>query len=178
MIDIETLGQTPGCAIYQIAAVEFCPDEFITGKEFCINIHPKSSEMIGLHTEEPTLEWHRQRGVEPDALNGHCVRYAFQEFARFLTEEISPQQYWCKSTSFDFPALEHVFRLLDGAPPWKYWQQYDMRTVWNLAFPGRKTPPAPHTALADCHEQIKQLATANDRIIETCVIPLTFYDGG
>ena len=90
---------------------------------------------------------------------------AFQELIDFLTEDTSPNQYWCKSTSFDFPILEHIFRLLKGTPPWEIWQIYDMRTVWNLTFHRKKAPPAPHNALADCRTQTQQLAEANIKVL-------------
>lgn len=169
MIDIETLGKKTNAVIFQIGAVEFCPDTFRTGREFSIDIDPRSARALGLRTEEQTVQWHKDRGTHVKDLKGTSVHHAFQQFIHFLTEEISPEQYWCKSTSFDFPRLEDVFGLIGGTPPWKYWQLNDMRTIWNKAFPGKRTPEADHTALEDCRKQIEQLAEANERITERAI---------
>jgi hypothetical protein len=174
MIDIETLGTKPGSVIYQIAAVEFCPDTFVTGRDIEMHIDPASCARIGLTKDEATVEWHKENGHALPRIAGRHkdvlhIRAALTDLSIFIAG-IEPDQVWCRGVSFDFPMLEAAYTAahMGISIPWKYYQQYDLRTIWNLAFPDDRPEDVAHTALADCYAQIEQLAAANDRIIDLC----------
>ena len=179
MIDIETLDTHPGSIVHEIAAVEFCPDTFETGRQIGLKICPLLSTIVQLTIDEATEQWHKAKGHMPPPTyhEDPSVRgpiSALKKLNDFI-QKINPKQFWCRGVSFDFPLLEAVYRAcnMEETTPWKYYQQYDVRTIWNLAFQGEKPPEADHTALVDCHAQIEQLAAANDRIIDTCNNQLT-----
>ena len=183
MIDIETLGTKTGSIIYQIAAVEFCPDTFNTGQSLELHICPFVSEKYGLTKDAETITWHKSKG-HAKPLTGNIggalpLGDAIHKLTTFLTHTIKAKQFWCRGTAFDFPMIEAAISAYNTTcatsyrTPWQYYQCHDLRTVWNIAFPYDRPDSADHTALADCYAQIEQLAKANDRIIEICLENLT-----
>jgi len=161
MIDIETQGTKPGSIITQISAVEFCPWTYKPSLSFNIHIDEESCKQAGLTADCDTLIWLRENQLDTKPESTTPLPEALKLFAGFLNL-IEPSKYWCRGTSFDFPLLDAAYRACpDIAPPkWKYWQQYDLRTIWNTAYPKTRPSSAAHDALDDCHEQIKQLKKA------------------
>lgn len=171
MLDIETLGTSPGCAITEIAAVIFCDDTFHTTAQYHRHINITSNNILGLTTCPKTTAWRKKHtSWNPDA-PGVNIHDAITGLIDFLHTH-QPTKYWSKGITFDFPIIEHAAHSLQLPLPWKYWQLHDMRTIWNLAFPNKKTPPAPHCALQDCHNQIEQLRLANNHILRQKTAPI------
>lgn len=161
MVDIETLGTKPGSAITQIAAVEFCPATFAPSLSFNVHITKESCLKAGLTSDPATLKWLAENNLDKTPEKAVPLEEALKLFTTFL-RFIDANRYWCRGTSFDFPLLEHAYRSCPEVeyPKWNYWEQYDLRTVWNLASPRSKPAKAAHDALQDCFEQIKQLQLA------------------
>lgn len=56
MVDIETLGTTPGCVTLSVGAVAFDPFSFKTGAEFYSNIDPVNATNRGFFTDQNTVD--------------------------------------------------------------------------------------------------------------------------
>ena len=74
---------------------------------------------------------------------------------------------WCRNAAFDFPRLEYMFSKYGLKLPWHRRAQCDVYTAVNLNFVLGREPELPavrqeseHSALADCYQQIAELADA------------------
>ena len=61
MLDLETLGKLPGCAILSIGAVYFELETGRLGDEFYLNVDPASCTRAGLTIDGETLGWWMQQ---------------------------------------------------------------------------------------------------------------------
>lgn len=134
MIDIETLGVSPGCIVHSLGVVTFELDpqcESINSlQEVIFSIDEQ--ERKGLLADENTLKWWRKRKAELEAIKDptnaqtdllketqHALKdYRFQTGLREIYSAIedlkkilSGTDGWilCKGASFDFPILEYFF---------------------------------------------------------------------
>lgn len=169
MIDIETLGTKPGCAILAIAAVEFDPFGVNYGAEFYQNVELTSQIMFGAEVNAATLEWWQTQSEQAKlALVDDQVRLekALSSFAFFIERfdgEKCPM-IWAKSVQFDTGILAHAMNEHGVVVPWTHRDLIDCRTVMELAklkpvtmpMAPPSVPPAgvPHNALFDCRYQI------------------------
>jgi hypothetical protein len=151
MVDIETIGSTPGCAILSIAAVEFNPDTAQLGKEFSTGVHLQSCLDYGLKVEGETFYWWIQQSVEARSAlskNRCTLSTALRDFSSYLVElrAASNDKYciWSHGSSFDLAVLYR---------PWQFRNERDTRTVLDLA--GMKMPKTElsHDALVDAKSQ-------------------------
>lgn len=161
MVDIETFALGVGGVIFQIASVEFCPITYRAGREFFVNINPVSCARMGMHMDNETLQFWKERGVDWKALDGDSIRMALLSLKYFLTIEVQATEFWSRGSDFDFPRLAYAYKAIDEEIPWDYWRVRDVRTIWADAFPDVRPHQTAHHALQDCHEQIKQLAAAD-----------------
>lgn len=163
MIDLETLGVTPDCAILSIGGVKFDP---FTNED-------THSEISLLPDIDSQIE--RQRVVDPGTIEwwGSQTKEA-RETAFTRTGRISPEEMikelqiwtrdctkiWCQGPSFDFPILKNFFQMYGAqALPWKFWDERDSRTVIALTDTPR-FKAVEHTAVDDCIQQVKRLRAA------------------
>lgn len=129
MVDIETLGLSPGSAILSIGAVRF--DEYSLGDEFYREVSLTSCQDAGLDIEASTLEWWL---TQDDAVTGILtggdpladVLAAFSEYYAD-TEEV-----WANSPSFDCELLEAAFEVVGMTEPWTFRDERDVRTLRSL----------------------------------------------
>lgn len=163
MLDIETLGTEPGCAILSIGAVEFGPDGL--GKEFYRSVDLGSCLEVGLDIDPETLEWWL---TQPDDLvaeqlvGGVPLYSVLSDLGSWLypIDEI-----WANSPKFDASILEAAYEAIDESEPWEYYELRDFRTLKNL-------PPAPdieregteHDALADAKHQARVASDTLHRV--------------
>lgn len=161
MVDIETMGTKPGCAIVSIGAVQFDLKSGQTGDKFYCNIDLKDCQDNGLKLEADTVWWWlSQNKSAQEALN--CERLllenALQKFERWF-ENINTQnlQIWANSPSFDLSVLESAFNIMGRKQPWFYWQERDVRTLvsFNPELKKSIVNDLPHDAISDCLYQIK-----------------------
>lgn len=134
MIDIETLGVSPGCIVHSLGVVTFELDSqcesINSSQEVIFSIDEQ--ERKGLLADENTLKWWRKRKAELEAIKDptnaqtdllketqHALKdYRFQTGLREIYSAIedlkkilSGADGWilCKGASFDFPILEYFF---------------------------------------------------------------------
>lgn len=162
MVDLETLGTGPGCAILSIGGAAFDPATGRLGAEFHTLVSTASCRELGLREEADTLAWWRRQKPEAQAVIAEAaasdvtVRQALDRFARFLRGHGGRPRVrvWGNGADFDNAILAHLYRALGEPLPWEFWNNRCFRTLKSLN-PGHEPPRAGlhHDALADARHQ-------------------------
>ena len=154
MIDIETLGTKPGCAILAIAAIPF--GAIAEGEPFYEKIDPLNCSKLGLAADQSTLDWwdKQDKRARAEAFSG--VRHlpdVLEEFSQYI-KQYNSVRVWGNGASFDVPILEAAFTRCGIPVPWKYYNSFCYRTLKNLypQVPYYK-PLQAHHALEDAKAQ-------------------------
>jgi len=172
MMDLETLGTTPGCAVLSIGAVAFDPQgeprRWECAATFYRNIDRFSCEEFGLSADPDTMEWWGRQSEAArsallhDAQPLHGVVGDFHDWFK----DLGLTHLWCNGANFDEPIWRAATKAVRGhfpfaisyTVPWKYWNVRDTRTIWDVAgIDARRVPrdgPA-HDALADARHQAR-----------------------
>lgn len=168
MLDLETWGKKPGCAIRSIGAVQF---DFATGEigdKFYCNVHRFSCEGMGLTIDpETALWWEKQSQASRDALedNPLTLAMALAGFHAFFLST-KGERVWCQGATFDAPILEQAYIQIGAQVPWKYWNVRCTRTAYDLLGVNPKEVKREgthHNALDDCLHQIKCLMANREK---------------
>lgn len=153
MVDIETLGTEPGCAILSLGAVEFDTDGL--GLQFHENINLTSCEAAGLRIDADTVEWWATQDNVQDVLaGGGDLEDVLAEFVRVAAEV---DEVWANSPSFDLAILKTAGQAVGVEMPWEFYQERDFRTLKNL--PGAvelEREGVRHDALDDAVHQARR----------------------
>lgn len=157
MIDLETLGNVPGCAVIQIGAVAFTFEDG-PKSQFFVHVEPPATSLI----QVDTLDWARRHGTWPPPDDAVLLLEAdalmrLTSWAAALRPIVS---WWSWGSTFDFPMLEAIFARRHVPVPWDYWQMCCARTVWRLAFGDERRPSRPHNALDDALAAVADLQAA------------------
>lgn len=136
MLDLETWGTRPGCAIRSIGAVVFDPNGSTLGSEFYCNISDMSCELAGLTMDATTIAWWaRQSKAAQDALlvDQQPLNDALWSFANWW-QTMGGERIWSHGANFDQPILEAAF-VVCGFPgaPWSFWNSRCSRTLFDIA---------------------------------------------
>lgn len=156
MIDIETLGTTPGSVVLSIGAVVF--DRFTgeIGEEFyrCMGLNALTVGEINADT----CKWWSMQSEEAKAAlfagkdDPLTVAKELQNFIR-ETDKV-----WGNGSTFDISLLDAWYRNLGLTAPWKFWNARDVRTIVDVANIDYKSYPftgVVHNALHDAIHQVK-----------------------
>lgn len=132
MIDIESLGTTPGCVVLSIGAVEF--DDNNLGKEFEVNIDVESCTRNGLTMDARTVLWWLDQSDEARKAITQRKNVPLEEAMVRLHNAFDwkGKKVWCNGSNFDTPILEEAFRKVELTAPWRYYDVMDYRTLKNL----------------------------------------------
>lgn len=125
VLDIETLGTTPGATILEISA--WCGAQ---GIDFLIdpNSHPGKFEL-------DTLLWWAtvpEKPAKQRAFDSSADRYGLEIALNRLNDfikENEPDYFWGCSPDFDYKHLEYWYKHFQIEIPWKYYQLRDVRTI-------------------------------------------------
>jgi hypothetical protein len=164
MLDLETMGRRPGCAIVSIGAVDFSLTEGRTGEPFYINVDLESCVRLGLTTDPSTIVWWLKQS---DAARGALTRKpamieaALYEFRRYLERcgPLNEIRLWGNGPSFDNAILGYAYEAAALEQPWKFWNDRCFRTVTGM-FPSvekRRREGTHHNALDDAIYQAEHL---------------------
>lgn len=134
MIDLETLGTAPGCAVISIGAVVFRPNENCLAEEFfCAFDVATIPESL---TVDPLTEKWWMGQSEEARHAAFCGTEAFSDglyrFENWLLEQ-GATHIWGHGASFDPPVLEAAYRAIGWPAPWKYSAPRCTRTLFELA---------------------------------------------
>jgi 3' exoribonuclease, RNase T-like len=165
MVDLETLGNKPGCKIMSIGAVVFGPSGL--GAEFYMKVQRHHQ---GLLIEDPdTMAWWSNQAPEAKAeifgsdeeRGAMPLGFALNEFNEFL-ERVSKRDakgildtnLWGNGSDFDNAILQVALAATDLEPSWKFWNNRCYRTLKSM-YPGIKMNRAGthHNALDDAKSQ-------------------------
>lgn len=154
MIDIEGLGTGPDTTILTIAAQQFDPlQRDVWGQEFYARVTLESQE--GRSIQQETIDWWaKQPKIVRDEAFDEQDRVDLAEALDGLHRVVwHAKRVWAQGPTYDMNILEHAFKSLNKALPWRYYQVRDSRTLFSLC-PNLQKPAASHHALEDCRRQI------------------------
>ena len=158
MIDLETLGTEPGCAIVSVGAVEFGPDGL--QREFYREISVESCQDFGLMIDAETLEWALGNLPSPrqQLTGGEGLEEVLEDFRIWLGDA---DEIWANAPTFDCRILGHAFEAAGRDIPWSFWQERCHRTLSDLpAAPDLEQDGPKHDALADATHQARVASEA------------------
>lgn len=166
MLDLETGGVSPGCAIFSIGACLFSPyNQELPVHTYYEEISHSSCMEIGLRFERSTMNWWTtQPGIIPNGVKP--LRQVLEEFVLWLSnapglckEQITAQ--WANSPSFDLTIIKYTIAQFNLNWPYPFWQEMDVRTTKALAFPnGDYKLNNAHNALQDAINQCQLVQNA------------------
>jgi len=174
MIDLETLATSPDAAILTIGAVKFDPfgDDISEPdcEKFYVKVDLDSCDRIGLITNDATIAWwsNQSKEAQEEAFSpdGRIdIVDAMNQLYKFCW---SAKRVWSHGAGFDIIICEHVYRKIQKAVPWNFWQVRDTRTLFDIGIDPKRPPVLKHHALEDAWNQavgvqniFKRLRTAS-----------------
>ena len=139
MVDIESLGTSPGSVIMSIGAVLFDPlGEWRVGDpSFDESISIDSCLRSGLTVDGGAIRfWLRDVSDEArDAIFGRPatpLKDVLSAFGRWW-HAAGGKYVWSHGSNFDTVLLDSAFRAVGQEPPWRYRDILDTRTLFHLA---------------------------------------------
>jgi hypothetical protein len=159
MIDLETLATSTDAAILTIGAVKFDPMgmdiEEPAMDSFYVRVDQDSCDQLGLRVMDDTVAWWANQSKEAQdeafGTEGRIhIRDAFDQLYKFCW---GAKRVWSNGSVFDIMICEHVFRKLDKANPWQFWQVRDVRTLFDIGIDPKRPPVLAHHALQDAWNQ-------------------------
>lgn len=166
VIDLETLGTQPGCAVLAIGAYRVdLVNRDLTGF-FYNTIDLADSMSKGLVIHKPTYDWwaNQDQKVRDEAFSGRKKLIPIlTEFSNWLGEDALV---WGNGASFDLGILSAAYTKANLAVPWKFYNERCLRTLKSQAadinFRETRIGSA-HHALDDAKTQAVQLMRVVDR---------------
>lgn len=158
MIDLETLGTVPGCAILSIGAVYF--DESGLGEEFYRVVSRAHCKELGLKEDKGTVGWWAKQSeaarkviADAEAPDAPQLHAALGELTAFLKLRTNVKV-WGNGADFDNPILACAYEAAELRQAWIAWNGRCYRTLKNIA-PGPKLvrQGTYHNALDDAKSQ-------------------------
>lgn len=169
MLDLETLGTTPGCVVLSIGAVAFSQTKGIV-ERFAVAINPRSCMKAGLTIDPGTMYWwmRQPKTAQEAAMPELCerdfpVQYvnlkeALDSFKTFYWGHSG--QIWGDGAAFDQPILAAAYCAVGDTQPWGYQSVRCFRTV-RAMFPDVKWKVprhlVPHVGVDDAEAQALHL---------------------
>ena len=130
MLDLETMGNSPGSAIIAIGAVRF--DSTGIDESFYEIVDLKSSVDAGLSMDPDTVIWWMGQSDQARTqfrVGGQSLIECLESFAKFVGEDA---WMWGNGASFDNAVLANAYRALSMPLPWAYWNDRCYRTMKSL----------------------------------------------
>lgn len=157
MVDLETRGQRPGCAILSIGAVAFDPNRNLLGDRFHAVVNTADCHRYGLTDDDGTMAWWDKQKPEARqildlaAASDTKLPVALDAFSAFVREQAKGEaRVWGNGADFDQPILVACYGATDRDPPWKFWNSRCFRTLKNLTrVPAPERLGVHHNALDD-----------------------------
>lgn len=164
MVDIETAGTEPGCAILSIGACEFDPEKSsFCSNLFLVNINLWDSLMEGMSINWETIKWWRaQSKPARDAIlvEPQTVKEALSRFNAYLGPRNDEYHLWAKGPDFDLVMMQAVYEKMNMKIPWSYRNARDVRTIlWvgGVVPAARDNVTVEHDALGDAIYQAEEV---------------------
>lgn len=168
MVDLETMGQGPGCPVLSIGAVYFDPKTAELGAEMYSVVNYESCLAAGLIPDQSTVDWwskqspearkvldaanapQKKRGKQPNLL----LQDALAEFSGFCDAAGKRSvRVWGNGSDFDNAILAHCYKLVGCGLPWEFWNNRCFRTLKSLSGLKMERSGTHHNALDDAKTQ-------------------------
>lgn len=153
MVDLETLGTTPGCPILSIGAVRFDPETNSLGEEFYTNVDLQDCLSSGLKIDGATFYWWLQQSLSARVSLSDKRLSLFDALVTLGDFIDTGQQIWAHGASFDLAVLSSAYATLNISKPWDFRNERDTRTILDLASMRMPQIENAHHALADAKSQ-------------------------
>lgn len=160
MLDIETASTSPCACILTIGAVKFTRDGTTDSNVFYERVEMNSCLRLGCDMSVETMKWWNSQSKEAryEALENPDRKDIKKVLVKLATWMKGVKYVWANSPSFDCVILKSCFDKCNVTCPWKFWNERDCRTLFDLCdLDVRNYPQAGHNALDDCQRQIKML---------------------
>lgn len=140
MVDLETLGKKPGCAITAIGAVTFDRYQGRLGDTFYRVIDPVSSQNKGFTIDADTMIWWMNQSEEARRIykkvDGNFIEHvsivvdALNAFTAYCqTVNSKRRSIWGNGATFDISILEAAYDIMAVKMGWHYRDVRDVRTI-------------------------------------------------
>jgi hypothetical protein len=143
MVDLETRGNKPGCAILSIGAVAFDPvAQAIDDEGFYRVVSRKSCKVAKLHEDPDTMAWWEKQSAsaqvvlaESEAKGAMSLKEALLDLNLYLTSfgPAKKIRIWGNGADFDNAILCLCYQAAGVQMPWDFWNNRCFRTFKNLA---------------------------------------------
>jgi hypothetical protein len=170
MLDLETLGTKPGCAIVSIGACVFDMDGVHDRFYRPINVTKKFG-LRPLALDAGTVVWWMGQSAEARAVFADPARIstydAIVDFKNWWIMQAPLNLHdgeflWCHGATFDAPILEAVYNAIDDVPPFKFYNVRDTRTLYALA------AVSPDRAKGTHHNALDDAVAQAEAVIKSC----------
>lgn len=148
MLDLETLGTTPGSVILSIGAVRFGGGEII-GRSFYERVDPQSCVDAGMTIDVATVQWWLCQSDEARrelTLPGLPLTNVLRRFADWLADEDA--EVWGNGAASDNVWLADAYRRTGIPTPWSFRNDRCYRTIKSLH------PDVPMVQVGDHHNAL------------------------
>jgi len=168
MIDIETLGTTPGSVTASIGAVEFTRHAGLMNSSLYVKVDIIDAQKQGSTIDAHTVLWWMQQSenARNELTSGHRVKLQVAlDALDFYINSLRGEGricIWAHSPSFDLIHLEAAYKLFNRSAPWRYNESRDTRTIFDLAGIDLKDYRigTSHNALDDAKSQVTAVIAA------------------
>jgi hypothetical protein len=164
MLDIETLGTEPGCAIVSIGCVRFGPDGITD--EWYYSIDLESCQRQGLTIDAETMLWWLDQDDDVrEQLDGETpINVALC----YLAQEIDTDtEVWACPPAFDCVLLGAAYDHVNQPVPWQHYQRRCYRTIREeVGLPELDREGDHHNALDDARYQARRLVASDEVIVD------------
>lgn len=166
MIDIETLGTQPGCAILSIGILEFCPKTAKFGREIEMVLDGQDQLDKGATVSMGTIEWWIREAAAVWPRLGK-TRDEMWQWNTALAQVVDfcrgRERIWAQGPHFDMAILNSSWKLLgcEGDCIEEHWKVRDCRTIAEVAgVYAKRVKGQHHNALQDCRAQANAVIQA------------------
>ena len=159
MIDLETLDTSPTATVLTIGAVKFDPfgddSKNPSWDTFYVKVDVDSCDKLGCTISSATMDWWSKQSPEaqeeafsPD--NRLPIEEALSQLHKFAR---GSKRVWSHGAGFDVVICETLFRKVERAIPWGFWEVRDTRTIFDLGINPNRAKVTAHHALEDAKDQ-------------------------
>lgn len=179
MVDLETLGRRPGCAILSIGAVFFNPIRpslLPTQVFYCVVRNDGHQEVLGLHQDPETVDWWEKQSPEARKVLAAAGRKsgnkqlpgALRDFNKFVASGGPRVRVWGNGADFDNAILSVAMACAGMKPSWEFWNNRCYSTLKSMAARGVNLPARQgvhHNALDDALHQARCAEVIMDQLL-------------
>lgn len=135
MLDLETWGTRPGCAIRSVGAIMFDPHSDELGSTFYRNVSDASCKEAGLHVDPGTAEWwgkQTQQARDALAVDPVTLTEVAEAFDLWWRKQ-GGIFIWSHGANFDEPIWSAAMHGIGRRVPWKFWDSRCTRTAFDVS---------------------------------------------